>query len=189
MAAFNCSFLYMGRDRQLLVLISRCHFFLLSHVCVQTRASDVIYNSGFLLLLEIRIQRSIWRLSLSLSQCSPHPPPTCNFWRWCPVVERGTWAFGMPMYDCGAPSGTRTPLSRVLAFPLSVSFHRSSILNVFRRNTSASLAVGTVLVANLLSGVPKGGWGGVQPSPRNYEGPPKSCQNNPILKTVKNCWI
>ena len=36
----------------------------------------------------------------------------------------------------------------------------------------------------------EGGVWGVQTSPPNSEGPPKSCQNsNRFVKTVKNCWI
>ena len=35
------------------------------------------------------------------------------------------------------------------------------------------------------SGVPRGGLGGVQTPPKVSEGPPKSCQIKPILKTVK----
>ena len=37
------------------------------------------------------------------------------------------------------------------------------------------------------SGIPRGGGGWVFKPPRNSEGPAKSCQTQPDLKTVKNC--
>jgi len=40
------------------------------------------------------------------------------------------------------------------------------------------------------SGVARGWFGGFKiPPPRNSEGPPKSCQTQPDLKTVKSSWI
>jgi hypothetical protein len=46
---FQLFLFHMGRDTQLLALISPCHLFLPSHICVHTKGSHVIYNSRFLL--------------------------------------------------------------------------------------------------------------------------------------------
>ena len=41
--------------------------------------------------------------------------------------------------------------------------------------------------AILISGVPRGVWGGIQPLPKFRRPPKNRAKLNPIVKTVKNC--
>jgi hypothetical protein len=56
-----------------------------------------------------------------------------------------------------------------------------------QRHAPAALLPGKILVTHCRedpSGVPRGGFGVFNPPPRNFEGPPKSCQTQP---DCENC--
>jgi len=93
---FQLFLFHRGRDTQLLALISPCHFFLPSHICVHTRARHVIYNSGFLLSYRFE-SNAVYDVCHCLRH-SVHPLPTStNFDVDVRLLKQETGRLGMSM--------------------------------------------------------------------------------------------